>query len=106
MRGVKSILALVAAVLLLAGCGSGSDDTSATTAAETAPQTKPKKPPKEMSVTLDGYSGPENLGILMADWEDYFEEAGLEMTVYSPNEPNRVVEYTAGGSVDRKRSTC
>jgi putative hydroxymethylpyrimidine transport system substrate-binding protein len=98
MRGALSILALVAAVFLLVSCGGG-DDTSATTAAE-APQAKPKGPPKEMSITLDGYSGPENLGILMADWEDYFEEAGLEMTVYSPNEPSRVVEYTAGGNVD------
>lgn len=100
MRGVPLILALAITAALLAGCGSGGDDTSGTTAAETTPPAKPKGPPKEVSVTLDGYSGPENLGILMADWEDYFEEAGLEMTVYSPNEPNRVVDYTANGTVD------
>ncbi|HEU4461374.1 MAG TPA: ABC transporter substrate-binding protein [Solirubrobacterales bacterium] len=100
MRGVPLILALIITAALLAGCGSGSDDSSATTAAETTPPAKPKGPPREMSVTLDGYSGPENLGILMADWEDYFEEIGLEMTVLSPNEPDRVVEYTAGGNVE------
>lgn len=93
-------MALVAATVLLAGCGGGGDDTSATTAAEAAPQANPNKPLREISVTLDGYSGPENLGILMADWEDYFEEVGLNPTVYSPNEPSRPVEYTATGNVD------
>lgn len=91
------MLAVGAVAVLLAGCGSGSDDT---TAAETAPPAKPKTPLKEMSITLDGYSGPENVGVLMADWENYFEEAGLKVTVYSPNGPSRPVEYTAGEIVD------
>jgi putative hydroxymethylpyrimidine transport system substrate-binding protein len=99
MRGASLILALVAAAVLLAGCGGGGDDSS-TGAAETVTQSKPKKPLREMSITLDGYSGPENLGVLMADWEDYFEEVGLDMTVYSPNEPERPVRYTADESVD------
>jgi putative hydroxymethylpyrimidine transport system substrate-binding protein len=93
-------LALVAATILLAGCGGGGDGSSTGTASETVTQSKPKKPLREMSVTLDGYSGPENLGSLRADWEDYFDEVGLSMTVYSPNEPSRPVEYTAGGNVD------
>jgi putative hydroxymethylpyrimidine transport system substrate-binding protein len=100
MRGAPLILALVAAVVLLAGCGGGDDGSTTAAGSETSAQAKPKGPPREMSITLDGYSGPENLGVLMADWEDYFEETGIEMTVYSPNEPNRVVEYTATGNVD------
>jgi putative hydroxymethylpyrimidine transport system substrate-binding protein len=55
---------------------------------------------REVSVTLDGYSGPENLGMLMADWQKYFRDAGLEATVYSPARPNRPIEYTADGNVD------
>ncbi len=100
MRGVLSILALAAIVFLLPGCGDGGDDTSTTTAAGAASQASPKKPPRKLSITLDGYSGPENLGILMADWEDYFDEVGLDPTVYSPNEPNRTVEYTVNGTVE------
>ena len=100
MRGVLSIFALVGAVLLLAGCGGGDDGSSTGAGPATAPLTKPKGPPREMSITLDGYSGPENLGVLMADWEDYFDEVGLSLTVYSPNEPSRPVRYTADRSVD------
>jgi ABC-type nitrate/sulfonate/bicarbonate transport system substrate-binding protein len=95
MRIARWGLVLLAAAVLLAGCGGGDDD--ATT--EAAP-TKPKGPLRELGITLNGYSGAENLGILMADWEDYFREVGLKVTVYSPNSPDRPVEYTADGSVD------
>ncbi len=67
---------------------------------ETTTQTKPKGPLRETSITLDGYSGPENLGVVMAAWEDYFEEVGLDVTTYSPASPDRPVEYTANGTVD------
>jgi putative hydroxymethylpyrimidine transport system substrate-binding protein len=93
-------LALVAAVFLVVGCGGGSDGSSTGASSETVSRPDPKKPLREMTITLDGYSGPENLGVLMADWEDYFDEAGLKMTTYSPNTPDRPVEYTADGSVD------
>ncbi len=100
MRGTLWILALAAAAMLLAGCGGSDEGTTADTASETVSRPDPKKPLREMSITLDGYSGPENLGVLMADWEDYFDEAGLKMTTYSPNTPDRPVEYTADGTVD------
>lgn len=67
---------------------------------ETASQTKPKGPLREMSITLDGYSGPENLGVLMAKWEKYFDEVGINLTTYAPNEPSRPVRYTAEETVD------
>lgn len=97
MRGALLITAL-AAVLLLGGCGGGSD--GASSKAETVSELAPTKPPREMSVTLDGHAGPENLGILMADWEGYFEEAGLEVATLSPSSPRRPVMYTADESVD------
>jgi len=86
--------------MLLAGCGGNGDGTTADTASETVSRPEPKKPLREMSVTLDGYSGPENVGVLMASWEDYFDEVGLDVTTYSPSSPDRPVEYTANGTVD------
>jgi putative hydroxymethylpyrimidine transport system substrate-binding protein len=100
MRGVLSIATLLAIVVLLAGCGGGGDSSSTGAGSETAAQTKPKKPLSGMSITLDGYSGPENLGVLMAKWEDYFDEVGIDLTTYSPASPDRPVEYTANGTVD------
>lgn len=84
----------MAAAVLFAGCGGGDEaDTFAGTVAE-------QQPLRKLAVTLDGYSGPENVGILMADWEDYFRDAGLKMEVLSPARPNRPVEYTAEGIAD------
>lgn len=100
MRGAPWILALWAAVALLAGCGRAGDGSSTGASSETVSQAKPKGPLRETSITLDGYSGPENLGVLMAAWEDYFKEVGLEVTTYSPASPDRPVEYTANGTVD------
>lgn len=100
MKGALWILALVAAACMIAGCGGASDESSTGASSETVSRPDPKKPMREMSITLDGYSGPENLGVLMADWEDYFDEVGLKMTTYSPSDPSRPVEYTANGTVD------
>ena len=94
------MLAVVAMVLLLVGCGGGDDESSPGAASETASQSKPKGPLQDVSITLDGYSGPENVGILMASWEDYFRDAGLDATTYSPSLPARPVLYTADGTVD------
>lgn len=91
-------MALVAVVLLPAGCGEN-DGASTASSTETV-SSKPKRPLREMSITLDGYSGPENLGVLMAKWEDYFDEVGIDLTTYSPASPDRPVEYTANGTVD------
>jgi putative hydroxymethylpyrimidine transport system substrate-binding protein len=94
MRVGAGILAVVAAAVLFAGCGGGDDaDTFAGTVVE-------QKPLRKLAVTLDGYSGPENVGILMADWQSYFREAGLKVEVLSPARPNRPVEYTADGIAD------
>lgn len=88
-------MAALAVAVLGAGCGGGEDG------AATSPSTVAKqKPLRELSVTLNGYAGPENLGILTAGWEKCFRDAGLDVSVYSPARPNRPVEYTAGGNVD------
>ncbi|HKO39131.1 MAG TPA: ABC transporter substrate-binding protein [Solirubrobacterales bacterium] len=53
-----------------------------------------------MSVALDGYPNPGNVGILVAAERDYFEEAGLRVTISSPIIPTRPVRYLSEGIVD------
>jgi putative hydroxymethylpyrimidine transport system substrate-binding protein len=87
------MLALVAMVLL-AGCGGGDGGEAA------EERQAPPKHLRELTITLNGYDGPENVGILMADELGYFEEAGLDVTVYSPGSPDRPLPYVATRSVD------
>ena len=76
---------------LVGGCGSGSDaDTT-----RALPQI-----PREAQITIDGYPGAENVGILMAEQRGYFEDAGLEVWVGTPVSPLRPVRYVAEGEVD------
>ncbi|HEX5989932.1 MAG TPA: ABC transporter substrate-binding protein [Solirubrobacterales bacterium] len=55
---------------------------------------------QHMEVTLDGYRGPENAGILMADKRGYFAEAGLSVKIYPPETPLRPVRYVAEKVID------
>jgi putative hydroxymethylpyrimidine transport system substrate-binding protein len=81
---------LVAA--LLTGCGSGGE-TDTTEAVITSQ--KPPQPPPEILVTLDGYMGPENVGLLVAEEKGYFDDLGLNVSLRSPVEPRRPVTYVA-----------
>lgn len=79
----------VLAALLIAGCGSQSGaDTAATESAEF-------RPPRNLQVTLNGYEGPENVGILMAQEKGYFADAGLSVAIFAPVAPARPVQYVA-----------
>src|SRR4051794_14407827 len=98
MRGATSILAALLVVAIALGCGGSSGGTGNGTV--TGSQSRPKGPLREVVVTLDSYAGPENVGILMARWEKYFEQVGLEVKIYSPSEPVRPVRYTAEEVVD------
>jgi putative hydroxymethylpyrimidine transport system substrate-binding protein len=79
---------------LLVGCGESGD-------AETA-----EKPPgsdqklRPLSLTLDGYAGPETMGIVMADRLGYFEEAGLDVAISKPLTVVRPLKYVANREVD------
>jgi len=73
--------------LLLAGCGSqGSAED-----AETDPSAY--RPLRNLTVTLDGNEGPENVGILMAQQRGYFVDAGLSVSILTPVLPARPVQY-------------
>lgn len=100
------VLALGLAVLVLAGCGKAATEgtepsTSAqsSVAEETVPA-KPPGPPRFVEVTLDGWVGPENVAIAMAQELGYFEEGGLQVSFTHPVAPVLPVRYVADGTVD------
>lgn len=84
-------LVLGGAVALLVGCGGG----SGTEAESSQPQSL-----RSIEVTLNGYHGPENVGILMADQRGYFADAGLKVATYSPIAPEVPIPYVVDGTVD------
>ncbi|HEY8502870.1 MAG TPA: ABC transporter substrate-binding protein [Solirubrobacterales bacterium] len=119
------VLALGVAAALLPGCGGENetnvDETQAThmkrssepqdtTEASPERSPKPRKKPKapkpspklrSLNVTLDGYEGPENVGIVMAVERGYFEDAGLDVgIVFAPASPLITVKYIVDRSTD------
>lgn len=93
MRFAWYLMVTGAMVALLAGCGSGDSDRSGTTS-------PPRRNLKEVAVSLDGYKGPENVGLLMASEKGYFEDAGLDVGLYPPLTPVRPVRYARDGTDD------
>lgn len=81
------------AVLLAgaAGCGGGGE--AGTPTVDVPPI------PKEVDITLDGYPGPENVGILMAYERGYFEKVGLDVWVRTPVSRLRPLPYVVGREV-------
>ncbi|HEX5989931.1 MAG TPA: ABC transporter substrate-binding protein [Solirubrobacterales bacterium] len=79
------------AAAVLAGCGSGGE-------AETT-ASLPLEPPREIDVTLDGYSGPGTVGILMAERRGYFDDLGLDVWVRTPASRLSPVPYVVGREV-------
>ena len=87
------ILSLVA--VLLVGCGGGSDQGTADGGGREA-----AKKLRSLSLTLEGYPDAENVGVLLADQQGYFAEAGLEVDVLHPVDSDNVPEYLASGGDD------
>ncbi|HEX5593031.1 MAG TPA: ABC transporter substrate-binding protein [Solirubrobacterales bacterium] len=56
--------------------------------------------PRNLTVTLNGHEGPENVGILMALQRGYFRDAHLIVSVLLPFSPARPVHYVANGLDD------
>jgi putative hydroxymethylpyrimidine transport system substrate-binding protein len=95
MRRLAKTISLAAAVAamvaLLAGCGGGGADAGTTSSAPIL---------DSLYVDLDGYPGPENVGILMAEKRGYFEDAGLSVEIYTPGSPRFSVHYALNGSAE------
>ncbi|HEY8502869.1 MAG TPA: ABC transporter substrate-binding protein [Solirubrobacterales bacterium] len=86
------MLAVAMAAALLAGCGGGSGSETTKSAVLLVPQ--------ELHIALDGYPGPQNVGVLMAEEQGYFDDVGIEISISSPLGPLRPVRYVVGGEVD------
>jgi putative hydroxymethylpyrimidine transport system substrate-binding protein len=108
MRIAYVLGGLAAAACLAAGCGGGGTHdaagkpvatTSETAAEKPAPYPCPK-PSDQFEVTLDSHAGAENAGILMAEQRGYFREAGLDVWVRTPGNPEYPVSYVAVGDDD------
>lgn len=85
------LVAAIAAALGLGalGCGGGGGTET------TAKPIKPLYPERELDITLDGYQGPENVGILMAYQRGYFEKLGLRVWIRTPQSRLRPLPYVA-----------
>jgi len=95
--GVGLLLAL-----LVLGCGGGSEAATTAVSSEAPKEHRPLSPkhPRHIYVTLDGWQGPENAGMLMAQERGYFTHAGLETSIWSPAKPERPVGYVDIGTDD------
>lgn len=94
-----------AAALLLIGCGGGGEDTETSvdrdSGTEKTVDEQPRKPEtRELNVTFNGYEGPENVGILMAEQRGYFRDEGLKVFATQPLSPDAPLEFLSGGLVD------
>jgi ABC-type nitrate/sulfonate/bicarbonate transport system substrate-binding protein len=101
MKLSRGPLGLVAAAVLLAGCGEGGDEVVVEKRPERSSQ-KPDRSPESrvLAITVDGHYNPNNVGIVMAYKRGYFADAGLQVEVSNPIYPRRPATYLAQGVVD------
>lgn len=86
---------------LLAGCGgAGESEDAAAGAHGNGNKATAKAPerPRGVMVTGEGWESPADLGILLADREGFFREAGLSVWFGAPASPTRPVGYVTGGT--------
>jgi putative hydroxymethylpyrimidine transport system substrate-binding protein len=94
MKGLWTwAMGLLMAVLVL-GCGGGGE------ASTTEVRSEAPKEQRQLRVTLDGWLGPENAGMLMARERGYFADLGPEPAIWSPARPERPINYVAFGTDD------
>lgn len=109
MRIKVPVLVLAAVAALLVGCGEGSKETNVTvdrqaskTSSTSTAQFVPRRcrPAKGALASLDSYSGPENVGVLIAKQRGFFADAGLHVRVLGPAFQSKPVDYVAAGVDD------
>ncbi|HEU5253691.1 MAG TPA: ABC transporter substrate-binding protein [Solirubrobacterales bacterium] len=79
-------LAVLLFALALAACGEKSEETGGD-----------REP---FSLTLDFYPNPDHAGIYMAEKLEYFEEAGLDVSIATPSDPAAPLKQVAAGRSD------
>lgn len=104
MKAFGSLFAATAVAVLLAGCGGGegaepeqsSPARSASAGSVTSPPACPAKS-DQVRVILEGQAGPGSVGILMAEKNDFFRDAGLRVQVESAAGPADSLPAVVGG---------
>ncbi len=89
---------LAAALFVFAGCGESEQRTGKPVSAKAAPASS--KGMREAWFSIDGYKGPQTIGILMAEKLGYFEDEGVEPTVTSAATPAAPLDYVPQEIVD------
>jgi putative hydroxymethylpyrimidine transport system substrate-binding protein len=91
MKLSRGVAAVSVAVVFLIGCGGGGDaSTSAGRHREI----------RSLAVTLNGWEGPETVGLVMAQSRGYFADEGLEADVLAPVNPTAPIRYVLDGTDD------
>ena len=54
----------------------------------------------DVKLALDWYPNANHLGLYIAQSEGYFEDEGLNVTMYTPSDPSTVLQTVAAGSDD------
>jgi ABC-type nitrate/sulfonate/bicarbonate transport system substrate-binding protein len=105
MKVLHAALALMVAAVLLGGCGGGDEATAdkrlecpRKTAAETPG--KQSQPPRKAWLSLHRNTGPEVVGILMAEKHGYFDDAGIELTATVGYRPAAALQYVQDESIE------
>jgi putative hydroxymethylpyrimidine transport system substrate-binding protein len=78
-------------VLFLAGCGSGAESAEPESSAGSS---------QPVHLRIDANPGVENVGLVMANKEGFFREAGLRVTLGRPVSWSNAFGYLSGGSAD------
>lgn len=89
LRRPALFLTAVLATLGLAACGEKSEQNAATT------------PPRaQLSVLLDFFPNANHAGFFAAQGDGLFEQAGLDVSLQTPDDPATVLKLVAAGKVD------
>ncbi len=92
-------------MLLLVGCGGGGGNETASPATDATKQGPAVEREgatawQTIEITIDGYNGPENLGVLMAKRYGFYRDVNLGVQVLTPITPGRPVRYVAEKIID------
>lgn len=101
--GLLAAMGVMAVLLGSCGGGDATDTVSGEAAKDPPPVEKPGEQPNdlpELALTLAGLEGPESVGILMAERQGYFADAGLEVLVLTPITPVNAIKYVLEGTDD------
>jgi putative hydroxymethylpyrimidine transport system substrate-binding protein len=89
MKGFSSLALLLVFAGALVGCGGGGSDEAGASASS-----------QEGVVKLHALAGPDDLAILMAQKQGFFEKAGLDVQLAPPVSPDETISAVANGEDD------